>query len=90
MNFFIRILSIFTIVTFSTQSFAAKPLSIKFIEDVIAGDRIYSHYIVMCSNGSQRDLSAWDNRSIWCEGKGSKTRCNKKQLKTAKNACERK
>ncbi|MFT5692524.1 MAG: hypothetical protein ACI92E_001859 [Oceanicoccus sp.] len=90
MNLLMRTLSIFAIVTFATQSFAAKPLSIRFIEDVVAGESIYSHYIVICSNDKKRDISSWNNRRSWCEGKGSKTRCKKKQLKTAKNVCKKK
>ncbi len=70
-------------------AFAAKPISIKFIEDVVAGDSIYSHYVVVCSNEKEKDISAWNNRKSWCEGKGSKSRCKKKQLKTARKVCEK-
>lgn len=90
MKFLMRILSIFAIVILTTRSFAAEPISIRFIEDVVSNESIYSHYVVICSNDIKRDISAWNNRSSWCEGKGSKTRCKKKQLKTAKNVCEKK
>lgn len=68
---------------------AAKPTSIKYIEDVVVeNDLIYSHYVVKCSNGSTADISAWDNRKKWCVGKGGQDDCSKKQIKTAKKVCK--
>jgi hypothetical protein len=71
------------------SAFAAKPTSIKYIEDIVVGDNeIYSHYSVKCSNGKTADISAWNNRKKWCIGKGGKDVCNKKQIKTAKAVCK--
>ena len=73
----------------STSAFAAKPTSIKYIEDIVVeNDLIYSHYQVQCSNGATADISAWDNRKKWCVGKGGQDDCSKKQIKTAKQVCK--
>ena len=73
----------------SVSAFAAKPTSIKYIEDVIVeGDVVYAHYVTKCSNGESKDLSAWDNRKQWCQGKGTRDDCTKKQIKAAKKACK--
>lgn len=70
-------------------AYAAKPTSIKYVEEVVmADDQIWAHYVVKCSNGQDVDLSAWDNRKLWCVGKASKDACNKKQIKAAKDACK--
>ncbi|MGK0498985.1 MAG: hypothetical protein ACJAYG_000616 [Oceanicoccus sp.] len=76
-------------ITLSASAFAAKPTSIKYIEDVVVeNDLIYSHYQVKCSNGQTADISAWDNRKKWCVGKGGQDECSKKQIKTAKKVCK--
>jgi len=73
----------------SSTAFAAKPTSIKYIEDVVLeNDIIYAHYSVKCSNGVTADISAWNNRKKWCVGKGQQDVCNKKQIKTAKKVCK--
>lgn len=73
----------------SAGAFAAKPTSIKYVEDVVtSNDAIYSHYEVQCSNGKKADISAWDNRKRWCIGKGGQDDCSKKQIKTAKKVCK--
>ena len=72
----------------ATQAFAARPVSIKYVEDIVVeGDQIYSHYVVSCSSGESKDISAWDKRKSWCVGKGAKDDCSKKQIKTAKKVC---
>ena len=77
------------VLTVSAGVFAAKPTSIKYIEDIVVeNDLIYSHYQVKCSNGKKADISAWDNRKKWCVGKGGQDECNKKQIKTAKKVCK--
>lgn len=73
----------------SSAAFAAKPVSIKYVEEVVvANDVIYAHYEVKCSNGETADISAWDNRKKWCIGKGGQDDCSKKQIKTAKKVCK--
>jgi len=72
----------------ATSAFAARPVSIKYTEDIVVeGDEIYSYYVVKCSNGEKKDISAWDKRKTWCVGKGTKDNCSKKQIKTAKLVC---
>lgn len=69
---------------------AAKPTSIKYVEDIVAeNDTIYSHYVVKCSNAVLVDISAWDNRKKWCEGRGGQDICSKKQIKIAKKVCKK-
>lgn len=78
-----------TVAFTSLSAMAAKPTSIKYVEDIVTeSEVIYSHYRVKCSNGEMRDISAWDNRKQWCLDKGKKDVCNKKQIKTAKKACK--
>lgn len=73
----------------ASSAFAAKPVSIKYVEDIVVeGDQIYSHYSVKCSDGSEKDISAWDKRKTWCIGKGAKDDCTKKQIKAAKQVCK--
>lgn len=73
----------------SVSAFAAKPTSIKYIEEIVVeGDQVYAHYQTKCSNGEVKDLSAWDNRKQWCLGKGNRDECSKKQIKAAKKACK--
>ena len=75
----------------ASPSFAGKPTSIKYIEDIVLPDeKIYSYYLVSCSDGKTADLSAWDNRKQWCQGKGNRddASCTKKQIKAAKLACK--
>jgi hypothetical protein len=75
--------------TGSSAVFAAKPVKIKYIEDVItANNLIYSHYQVECSNGRTANISAWNNRKKWCVGKGRQDNCSKEQIKAAKKACQ--
>lgn len=77
-----------TLAAVSTTVMAARPTSIKYTEDIVLEDDIvYSYYVVTCSNGEKKDLSAWDNRKSWCPGKGLKDDCSKKQIKTAKAVC---
>ena len=73
-----------------TLAFAAKPVSIKYIEDIVTEDEdIYAYHIVKCSNGKSSQISAWNNRKLWCAGKGLKDECKKKQIKSAKMVCKR-
>lgn len=85
-------LKILIIVFFSLANYAqaAKPTSIRYVEDIITDkNEIFSYYIVRCSNGREVDISVWDGRKSWCAGKGTKIDCNKKQIKTAKEVCHR-
>lgn len=78
-----------TLLAAGNAAFAAKPVSIKYIEDIVVeNDLIYSHYVVQCSNGSSADISAWDNRKKWCVGNGKQDDCSKKQIKAAKKVCK--
>ncbi len=78
-----------SVLVFSISAMAAKPTSIKYVEDlVLADETIYSHYVVTCSNGKAADISAGDNRRQWCLGKGARDACSKKQIKAAKQVCK--
>lgn len=73
----------------SAQIFAATPTDINYCSKgtTFTGAK-YSIYTVRCSNGSKREITAWDNRKKWCVGNASKKNCSNDQLKAAKNACE--
>ncbi len=77
-----------TLVVGSAAAFAAKPTSIVFLANgENAEGTPYSTYMVKCSNGKKMELTAWDNRRKWCVGDANSTRCEKKQIKAAKQAC---
>lgn len=89
MKTFTKVVAASAFVLASASAFAAKPTSIKYIEDIVVeGDQVYAHYVAKCSNGESKDLSAWDNRKQWCQGKGTRDDCTKKQIKAAKQACK--
>lgn len=79
----------FMLMVFSTASLAAKPVSIKYIEDIIINDSlIYSYYRVKCSDGRKADISAWNRQTKWCVGKGRQDDCGKTQITAAKKVCQ--
>lgn len=85
----ITILFTLILCSWSLFSHAAKPTSIKYVEEIVVGeDKVYAYYQVSCSNGDKKDISAWDNRKLWCLGKGGTDTCHKKQIKTAKKSCK--
>lgn len=67
---------------------AAKPTSITYVKEVPQNGEVYAHFKVKCSDGSEKDVSAWDNRKLWCQGLGGKDECDKKQIASAKRACK--
>ena len=77
-----------TALLISQFSTAAEPVNSRFVQDVVQGDQIYAHYVVSCSNGSSADISAWNNRSKWCVGKGQQNICGKSQARIAKRVCQ--
>ena len=84
-----RIVILTTLFTSSTSIFGAQPKSIKHVEDVVDGESIYGYYIVICSNGEEIEVSAFDNKEKWCIGKGLQDVCQKRQIKIAKVACKK-
>ncbi len=75
--------------TVSATSFAAKPTSIVFDSNHETADSTpYATYMVKCSNGKKKELTAWDNRKKWCVGDSESQECEKKQIKAAKAACK--
>jgi hypothetical protein len=78
----------FTILAISVGTSAAVPKDIKYSSKskTILGEK-YRIYVVTCSDGSKRKISAWDNRKTWCVGT-KKTNCSKDQLRTAKKVCK--
>ncbi len=88
---FIKIAAFAAAATLSASSFAAKPTSIVFDSHGETADgTAYSNYIVKCSNGKKKPLTAWDGRKKWCAGDASSEECQKKQIKAAKAACKAK
>lgn len=77
-------------IIFSQGAMAAKPTSITFKETKINSDDVqYQLYVVKCSDGISDDISAWNNRKLWCEGDSmSESDCDKKQIKIAKKVCK--
>ncbi len=78
-----------SLLTLSAGAFAAKPTSITFESQGKTPDgQEYASYVVKCSDGTEKPLTAWDNRKNWCVGKLSQEDCEKKQIRAAKNACK--
>lgn len=72
----------------SSAAFAAKPTSIAFDSYANTEEgKKFAKYVVKCSNGKSRPISAWDDRRSWCVGEESRENCHSKQLKAAKAAC---
>ena len=88
MHIKLKVLVVTLLLAMAGNTYSAQPRSVKLIEDMITeDDSIYSHYIVKCSDGREIDVSAWDNKLLWCMGKGGKEDCEQKQIKIAKKAC---
>ena len=86
---FIKIAAFAALATVSATSFAAKPTSIVFdANGETAEGTAYATYMVKCSNGKKKELTAWDNRKKWCVGDAASETCEKKQIKAAKAACK--
>lgn len=74
---------------FISSVLAAVPVKVKYIEDIItADDEIYAYFVVTCSDESVVDISAYDDKKLWCVGKGKKEECEPKQIKIAKKVCK--
>lgn len=85
----IKVAAVAALAAFSATSFAAKPTSIVFDANGETSDGSpYSTYMVKCSNGKKKELTAWDNRKKWCVGDATSETCEKKQIKAAKAACK--
>lgn len=86
---FIKIAAFAVMATVSAGSFAAKPTSIVFDSNHETADGTpYATYMVKCSNGKKKELTAWDGRKKWCVGDSSSEECEKKQISAAKKACK--
>jgi hypothetical protein len=74
----------------SYSAAAAKPASISFKENITNSEGAsYQVYTVKCTDGTSRDIAAWDNRNLWCVGDIIKEDdCNKKQIKVARKVCK--
>ncbi|MDX9874756.1 MAG: hypothetical protein RBS88_07575 [Spongiibacteraceae bacterium] len=78
-----------TALMFTAGAYAAKPTSITYVKEVpLANDEIYAEFVVKCSDGQEKSITAWDNRRTWCQGTGERTDCTKKQINAAKEACK--
>lgn len=86
---FIKVAAFAALAAFAASSFAAKPTSIVFDANGETSDGTpYSTYMVKCSNGKKKEVTAWDNRKKWCVGDANSETCEKKQIKAAKAACK--
>lgn len=71
-------------------SHAAKPTSFQYLEDIVMEDEsIYALYLVKCSDGKSYEISAFNNKKLWCEGKGKQENCERKNIKLGKKLCKR-
>jgi hypothetical protein len=76
-------------IVFTASAYAAKPTSITYVKEVpLANDEIYAEFLVKCSDGQEKSITAWENRKNWCQGVGLKDDCTRKQIDAAKAACK--
>ena len=74
--------------TAAASSYAAKPLSIQFLENKTSADgAAYTRYQVKCSNGKKYVLTSRDNKARWCIGEQDSDRCETQQITAARTAC---
>lgn len=72
----------------AASGYAAKPLSIQFLENKTNADgAAYSRYQVKCSNGKKYVLTSRDNKARWCIGEQDSDACETQQIKAAIAAC---
>lgn len=89
MKNYITLISATLLMAFAISASAAKPTSITFQSDAKTAEGVeFASYVVKCSNGQSRPLTAWDQRKKWCVGSESVENCTKKQIKAAKKACK--
>ena len=89
MNSVIKTVAAASLLALSATALAAKPTSIIFDSNGTTADGTpYSSYMVKCSNGKKKPLTAWDNRKKWCVGDATSQECEKKQIKAAKKTCK--
>ncbi|MEP0202842.1 MAG: hypothetical protein ABJ084_14015 [Halioglobus sp.] len=68
--------------------YAAKPLSIQFLENKTGEDgAAYTTYQLKCSNGKKYVLTSRDNKARWCIGEQNSDGCETQQIAAAKTAC---
>lgn len=84
----LQVLTISISTLLASTAFAAQPTNIKHIEDIVTGNTVYSHYVIHCSDGTKHNVSAWNERKLWCVDKGRKDKCFKTQLSIAKYSCK--
>ncbi len=85
----IKIAAVAALTVASAATFAAKPRSIVFDANQETADGTpYASYVVKCSDGSDKQMTAWDNRKKWCVGDAASETCEKKQIKAAQKACK--
>lgn len=71
-------------------AFAATPTDINFCSrGKTWNGKQYTTYTVRCSNGTKREITAWNKRKKWCVGNASRKNCSNDQLKAAKKACRK-
>ena len=72
----------------AVTAYAAKPLSIKFLENKTGEDgAAYTQYQLKCSNGELYVLTSRDNKARWCIGEQNNDECQTQQIAAAKSAC---
>lgn len=69
--------------------YAAKPTSFQYVEEIVMkDDTVYTLYLVKCSDGKSYEISAFNNKKLWCEGNGIKDNCERKNIKLGKKLCK--
>ena len=86
---FIKAAAFAALAAFSAGSLAAKPTSIVFqANQETTEGTAFASYVVKCSNGKEKEVTAWDGRRKWCVGDVDSSDCSRKQISAAKDACK--
>jgi len=74
--------------TAAASGYAAKPLSIQFLENKTSADgAATTRYQLKCSNGRKYVLTSRDNKARWCIGEQDSDKCETQQITAARAAC---
>lgn len=78
------------LLTLSSSAFAAHPSTIRFDQNGKTADGTqFSRFVVQCSNGESKAMTAWNDQRKWCVGDQSQKSCFRRQLRAAQAACRR-
>ena len=84
-----KTLAVAAMVLGTSAALAGRPESIHLVQSVVGdNDEIYELHKVQCTDGTEHEITSWDDHRLWCVGSGAKDECSKKQIKIAQKVCK--